>query len=117
MRTNRLTERDLSRIVKRVINEQDEDVVDLSPVEITIPMKTKDLGDVTIYGNKTKKLCEQVILLMDDISDELQSCKDSPDAKTQIEGNVDLNNNIKDLMKKLKDLIAVPFSNDNSLGL
>jgi hypothetical protein len=117
MRT-RLTERDLSRIVRRVINEQDEDIIDLSPVDITAPMKTKEFPDVTVTYNKTKNLCIDAVDLMKDITLDLNSYKNSPDAKTKIEEDSDLNNNIKDLMKKLQSLISVPFSkDDNYIGL
>lgn len=106
------------RLERKYLIEQDEKVSDFPEVEITgeKPMK-KEIGDITVYGNKTKKLCEEVIDLMDDISDELEDCKDSENAKTQIEENAELNQNIKDLMKKLKDLIAVPFKNDNPFDL
>lgn len=106
------------RLERKYLIEQDEKIQNLPDVDIEGEKSdVKDLKDVTVYGNKTKKLCEEVIDLMDDISDELEDCKDSENAKTQIEENAELNQNIKDLMKKLKDLIAVPFRNDNPFDL
>jgi len=106
------------RLEKKYLIEQDEKVTDFPEVEVTGERPdVKDLSDVTVYGNRTKKLCDEVIDLMDDISDELEDCKESKDAKTQIEENVELNKNIKDLMKKLRDLIAVPFKNDNPFDI
>jgi hypothetical protein len=106
------------KIEKKYLIEQDEKIQNLTDFEITDnDSEVKDIDDVTVYGNKTKKLCDEVIDLMDDISDELEDCKESEDAKTQIEENVELNKNIKDLMKKLRGLIAVPFKNDNPFDL
>ena len=106
------------KIEKKYLIEQDEKIQNLTDFEITDnDSEVKDIDDVTVYGNKTKKLCDEVIDLMDDISDELEDCKESEDAKTQIEENVELNKKIKDLMNKLKDLIAVPFKNDNPFDL
>jgi len=106
------------RLEKKYLMEQDEKIKELPDVEITgEEPETKDLDSVTIYGNKTKKLCDEVIDLMEDITDELEDCKEAEDAKTKIEENIELNKNIKDLMKKLKGLIAVPFRNDNPFGI
>jgi len=112
------------RLERKYLLEQDEDIInnlnkDLENVVNLTGKKPEiqDLDDVTVYGNKTKKLCDEVIDLMDDISDELEDCKESEDAKTQIEENIELNKNIKDLMKKLRDLIAVPFKNNNPFDL
>lgn len=106
------------KIEKKYLIEQDEKIQNLTDFEITDnDSEVKDIDDVTVYGNKTKKLCDEVIDLMDDISDELEACKESEGAKTKIEKNTELNKKIKDLMNKLKDLIAVPFKNDNPFDL
>jgi len=75
-------------------------------------------SDFTIRSiTQIKKLCDQVIDLMDDISDELEDCKESENAKSRIEENIELRRDIEDLMEKLELLIAREFNNENPFGI
>jgi len=116
MRTKiRLTENDLKRIVKRVLNE--EPMANFPEVEITGKSNTLDLPEVEIYSggdNEFKVQCGKTIEVLEDIIATLENACNSNDIASTIKKDLSFEDNKENAIEMLDAISEKVY---NPLGL
>lgn len=104
-----------ARLEKRIIREQEEDVMNLPDVEVNAE-KFKELPEVTIEINKFKEKINNAIDSMESVIDSLEEIENEENLQDMYDAEV--RQKVNALIKTLGDLNAVEFKPfDNPFGI